>query len=80
MLTKEAVAKSEELKDEQKFLRGEQNDYRRQLENLFEHFNEQVAKVELLQRELALSMCSDIQMTNQYQGILVRGTMVLPSN
>ena len=38
-----------------------QNDYRGQLENLLEHFNEQVAKVKLLQRELAPSVCSDIQ-------------------
>ena len=43
MLRKEAEAKREELEDKQKLLRGEQNDYRGQLENLLEHFNEQVA-------------------------------------
>ena len=39
MLRKEAEATREELEDEQKILRGEQNDYREQLENLLEHFN-----------------------------------------
>ena len=80
MLRKEAEAKTEELKDEQKILRGEQNDYMGQLENLLKSLNEQVAKVELLQRESAPSMCSDIQMPNQSQGTLVGGTMGTPSN
>ena len=48
MLRKEAEAKRKELEDKQKLLRGEQNDYRGQLENLLEHFNEQVAIVKLL--------------------------------
>ena len=48
MFRKEAEAKREEFEDEQKILRGEQNDYMGQLENLLEHFNEQVAKVKLL--------------------------------
>ena len=78
MLRKEAEPKREELEDEQKILRGEQNDYKGQLENLLEHFNEQVAKVELLQRESAPSVCSDIQTPNQAQGTLVGGTMGTP--
>ena len=58
MLRKEAEAKREELKDQQKILRGEQNDYRGQTENLLEHFNEQVAKVKQLQIESAPSVHS----------------------
>ena len=75
MLRKEAEAKREELEDEQKILRGEQNDYKGQLENLLEHFNKQVVDVKLLQREFAPSVHSDIQTLNQSQGTLVGGTM-----
>ena len=78
MLREEAEAKREELEDEQKILRGEQNDYRGQLESSLEHFNEQVAKVKLLQRESASSVLSDIQTPNQSQGTLVRGTVGSP--
>ena len=39
MLGKEAEAKREDLEDKEKLLRGEQNDYRGQLENFLEHFN-----------------------------------------
>ena len=56
MLRKKAEAKREELEDKQKLLRGVQNDYRGELENLLEHFNEQVAKVELPWNESALSV------------------------
>ena len=45
-----------------------------QLESLLEHFDKKVAKVEALQRVSVLSVCSDIQTPNQYQGTLVRGT------
>ena len=78
MLRKEAEAKREELEDDQKLLRGEQDDYRGQLENLLEHFNEQAANVELLWKESAPSVCSDIQTPNQSDGSLVGGTMGTP--
>ena len=42
MLRKEAEAEREELEDKQKLLRREQNDYGGQLENLLEHFSQQV--------------------------------------
>ena len=45
---------------------------------MLEHFNEQVAKVELLQRESAPSVYSEIQMPNQSQRTLVGGTMGTP--
>ena len=70
MLRKEAEAKREELEDEQKILRGEQNDYRGQLESLLKCFKEELAKVKLLQRELAPSVHLDIQTLNQSQGTL----------
>ena len=78
MFRKEAEAKTEELEDKQKLLTGEQNDYRGQLENLFECFNDQVAKVELLQNESAPSVHSDIQTPKPSQGTLVGGTMGTP--
>ena len=40
MLQKEAEAKREELEDKQKLPNREQSDYRGQLENLVEFFNE----------------------------------------
>ena len=78
MLRKEAEAKREELEDKQKLLIGEQNDYRGQLENLLEQFNEQVAKAELLQNETAPTVCSDIHTPNPSQGTLVGGTIGIP--
>ena len=78
MLRKEAEAKRQQLEDEHKILRGEQNEYKGQLESSLEHFNEQVAKVKLLQRESAPSVLSDIQTPNQSQGTLVGGTMETP--
>ena len=45
---------------------------------MLEHFNEQVAKVKLLQRESAPSVHSDIQTPNQSQGTLVGGNMGTP--
>ena len=54
MLGKEAEAKREELEDKQKLIRGEEKDYRGQLENLLEHFNEQVAMVKCFGMNLPL--------------------------
>ena len=78
MLRKDTEAKSGGLEEEQKTLRGEQDDYRGQLENLLEHFNEQVAKVKALQKELVPSVHLSIQTPNQSQGTLVRGTVGSP--
>ena len=61
-----------------KSLGEEQNDYRGQLKSLLEHFNKQVDKVKLLQRESILSMYSAIQTPNQSEGTLVRGTVGSP--
>ena len=60
-------AKRGEL-EEQKIFRGEQNDYRGQLENLLQHFNEQVSKVEALQKELVLHVHPCIQTPDISQG------------
>ena len=70
--------KREDLEAEQKVLREEQNNYKGQLENLLEHFNKQVAKVEVLQKEFVPSVHSSIQTPNQSQGTLVRGTVGSP--
>ena len=78
MFRKEAEAKKDKLEDKQKFLRGEKNDYTGQLEELLECFNEQVAKVKLLQNESTPSVHSDIHTPNWSQGTLVRGTMGTP--
>ena len=43
-----------------------------------EHFNDQVAKVELLQNESAPTVPSDIHTRNLSQGTLVGGTMGTP--
>ena len=78
MLRKETEAKREELEDKQKLLRGEQNDYRGHLEDLLEHFNEQVAEVELLWNESTSTVHLDIHTGNPSQGTLVGGTMGTP--
>ena len=78
MLRKEAEAKIEELEDKQNLLRGKQNNYRGQLVDLLELFNEQVATVKLLQNESAPTVCPDIHTPNPSQGTLVGGTMGTP--
>ena len=80
MLRKEAKAKRDELEDKQNLLRGEQNDYRGQLDVLLEHFNEQVAKVELLWNEYTPTVHLDVHTPNPSQGTIVGGTMGTPVN
>ena len=70
-LGKKQKLRERNQKDKQKLLRGEQNDYRGQLENLLEWFNEQVAKVELLLKESTPTVHLDIHTPNPSQGILV---------
>ena len=68
MLSKESEVKREELEDKQNLLRGEQNAYRCQLEDLLEQFNEQVTNVELLWNESAAMVHLDIHTPNLSQG------------
>ena len=75
MLRKEAEAVREELEDKQKLLRGEQSDYRGQLEHLLECFNDHV---ELFHNESAPTVHSDIHTPNPSQGSLMGGTMGTP--
>ena len=75
---KKQKLREKQLEDKQKLLRGEQNDYRGQLENLLDHFNEQVAKVKLLWNESIPTVHYDIHTPNLSQGTLVGGTMGTP--
>ena len=76
ILWKEADTKREALEDKQNLLKGEQNNYRGQLEGLLEQFSEQVAKVELLLNESAPTVNPDTQTPNLPQGTLVGEPLV----